>query len=249
MGWGSKQTTTNTNTATNSNTTTPNLNPLAQNEYSSVLFPQANALIANANKPVYGDAQKADVLNNLNDLANASAKHLNSTLAATGQLNSGQDVVGQSNIEQQRMGQLSNFYTNLPAMEQQAHQQNMLQALGFGAGLTGQLPVGQTNIGDQSASGQTVTSSNPGLGGLVGGLLGGVGSALTGGLTGGLGSMASGGGFGAGFGQAMNPMGNFMNSIYGGPAGSPPNQFNPAAQPSYGQLPLTQAPRPIPYSV
>lgn len=205
MGWGSKQTTTSTNTGTNSNTTTPNLNPLAQGLYGQ-LADESHNLIANANKPTYGDAQKADVLNNLNDLANASAKHLNSTLASTGQLTSGANVVGQSNIEQQRMGQLSNFYTNLPAMEDQAHQQKMIQALGFGAGLAGQMPVGQTNVGDSSSSGSQTQTSSPGWSSLVGALAGGATSALTGGLMGGLGSMATGGGFSQGFGQALNPM-------------------------------------------
>lgn len=243
MGWGSKQTTTSTNTATNSNTTTPNLNPIAQNLYGQ-LSGEAHNLIANANKPVYGDAQKADVLNNLNDLANSASKHLNSSLASRGALGSGDFDLGQSQLEQQRFGNLSNFYSNLPALEDQAHQQKMLSALGFGAGLAGQMPVGQTSVGDASSTGQQQQTSSPGLSGILGGVLGSVAGGLTGGLTGGLGSMLGGGSFGGGFQNAMNPMQQF----FGGPAGSPPNMFNPSAMPSYAQLPMQLQQRPIPWS-
>lgn len=228
MGWGSMNTT--VSTASTSNTATPNLNPLAQNEYSNVLFPQANALVANANKPTYGDAQKADVLNNLNDLANSASKHLKSTLASTGQLNSGSDVVGQTGIEQQRLGNLSSFYTNLPAMEDQSHQQKMSAALGLAGGLTGQLPVGQTSQGTSDGT-QTQTSS-PGFGSILGGMLGSMMGGLGGGLTGGLGSMMGGGSFGSGFSNTMNPMGQFnMQVPYGGMNFSPPMQSWQSTQP------------------
>lgn len=224
MGWGSKQTTTGTNssTATNSNTTTPNLNPLAQSLYSSTLFPQARQLIANANKPVYGDAQKASVLNDLNGLAQSASRHLNSSLASRGALGSGDFDTGQAGIEQQRYGNLSNFYSQLPSLEDQAHQQKMLSALGFGAGLAGQMPVGQTSIGNQTQSGtqQQTQTSNPGFSGLVGSLLGSVGSAAMGGF----GNMMSGGpgGFSGGFGQVLSPSNPFNMAVpYGGMNFSP----------------------------
>lgn len=223
MGWGSKQTTTGTNssTALSSNSTTPNLDPRASAFYNE-LFANAHNLIANANKPVYGDAQKASVLNDLNGLAQSASRHLNSSLASRGALGSGDFDTGHGNIEQQRYGKLSDFYSQLPALEDQAHQQRMMQALGFGAGLAGQLPVGQTSVGNNSQSGTTqqTQTSSPGFGSIVGGLVGSLGNAAMGGF----GNMLGGGSFSKGFGSVLAPAPNPFNMQvpYGGMQFSPP---------------------------
>lgn len=214
MGWGDKK----TQTSTNSATTTPNLDPRASALYDQ-LGAESHNLIANANKPVYGDAQKADVLNNLNDLANASTKHLSSTLAGRGALGSGDFETGAGNIEQQRLGQLSGFYSQLPAMEDQAHLQRMMSALGFGAGLAGQMPVGQTSTG----TGSSQEVSSPGWGSMVQTAIGAMAGGLTGGMMGGPPAMP-------GNLTPISPM------------------YNPSAMPAYGQLPMQLTQRPIPFT-
>lgn len=160
-------------------------------------------LLAGAEAPVYGQAQKADYLSNLNDLANNATKHLASTLAGRGALDSGALATGQSGIEQQRLGQASSFFQNLPFQEAQAHQQRLAAALGLGGQLSLLAPVGQDTSGTSSSEGQssgtTTTTQSPGLGSMLGGLLGAGLSAFTGGLGGSLGSsLFGGGGIGAG---------------------------------------------------
>ncbi len=238
MGWGSKKTTTSTATNSALGTSTPLLNPLAQQFYQNTLFPGAQSLIAIANKPVYGDAHKADVLNNLNDLANAASAHLKSSLSGRGQLGSGEFETGLGNIEQQRYGQLSNFYSNLPALEDQAHQQRMAQALGLGAGLAAQLPVGQISNQSSTSNGVQTEKDSTGLGAIVGALAGGVGSSLMGGVMGGFGSLAQGGSFGQGFGNALNP--------YGAMPAMPGQYINPQGGLGSGSLPMP--PQQIPWT-
>lgn len=202
MGWGNKTTSTNTQQQTqqSSNTTTPNLNPMASGLYGN-LTGQVSDLLAQAKQPVYGQAQTADVLNNLNGAANAATANLKSTLAGNGQLDSGAFAAGAGNIQQQRYGQLSNFYTNLPAMEQAAQTQRMSQAIGLGDQVAASMPVGNTSTGSGSSNGSSDSTQvqSQGLGSLVGSLLGSVGGAALGGF----GSMMNGGSFTSGFGNSL----------------------------------------------
>jgi len=212
MSWGSKQT---TDTTQNSSQTSMPLQQAYAAQLQSSLAPHYASLVQEANQPVYGDAQKAGVLNNLNDLANASIKHLSSTLAGHGQLDSGQFTQGAQGIEQQRYGQASQFFSQLPAMERQAHMSNMMAALNGANAYASSVPMGQTSSG--SSTSDSTQTSTPGLAGLVGAIGGMALSGLTGGLSGGLAGMAGGGGFGAGFNNGA--FGTPMPAMGGGGGG------------------------------
>lgn len=247
MSWGSKQTTTSTNTGNQaySNVTNPILAPGVAQLNQGILN-QIPGLINKANAPVYGQAQQAGFISNLNDLANSATQHLNSQLASRGQLLSGVAEQGQQGIEQQRLGAATNFYENLPFMERQANLQNLAGALTTGMNISSAMPRGQSSsgTGTESGSGTQTTTQSPGLGQLVGGLagaaLGGVTGGLGAGLMGGFGSMIGapgaapggfGGGFSQGFGNYMSPTGGYGGGFGGGYGGG----WN-AAQPigSYG---------------
>lgn len=219
MGWGSSKTTTqDSNQSQNSiNANMPVQLPwVAQMQQG--MAPQYQSLIAEANKPVYGDAQKASYMENLNDLANSATSHLSSTLAGSGQLNSGQFGKQAMGIEQQKFGQESNFFSQLPAMERQAHMQNMLGVLGAANGFATSAPTGSISTGSSSGTSDStsVEKSSPGLSGLVGGLMGmamgpmmgGLGGGIAGGLNGMFGGSGS---FGSGYNAAMAPPVNPFN--------------------------------------
>lgn len=211
MGWGSSQTTT-SNQQQNQSTVNGSM-PVQQPWVASMqqgMAPQYAQLIQQANAPVYGDAQKASYMENLNDLANSATKNLSSTLASHGQLNSGEFGKEAAGIQQQKVAQESSFFSQLPAAERQAHMSNMLQALGASNGFLSSVPVGQLSTGTSSgdSSGSQTTQTNPGLSGLVGGLMGMALSGVTGGLSGGIASAVGGGSFGQGYQNAIQPAQN-----------------------------------------
>ena len=74
-------------------------------QFRSSLLPFMQQQLKKANQPVYGDAQKAQYLNDLNDLASASMQSLRSSLGATGGLSSGAMAEGMGGIERERFGQ------------------------------------------------------------------------------------------------------------------------------------------------
>lgn len=225
MSWGSK-TTTNQTSSTQaqqnnqfSNTSTPNLPDWLQSMFKG-LASQGQGLVNAAQQPVFGGAQQANYLSNLNDLANNATKQLSSTLASKGVSNSGAFSQGATDISLNRLGQASSFFANLPFQEQQARLANEGNALGIATNIARSVPYGTTQSGtssgtsDSNSNSQSTTTQSPGLSGLVGGLLG-IG---LGGLTGGFGSMLSGGSFGGGFGSAI---GGGPNTSLPGYSGAP----------------------------
>lgn len=242
MGWGSSKSTTQDSTQQQNsvNANMPVQLPWVA-QMQKGMAPQYQNLIAQANAPVYGDAQKASYMENLNDLANSATSHLSSTLAGSGQLNSGQFGKAATGIEQQKFGQESNFFSQLPAMERQAHMQNMMGALGAANGFLSSTPTGNISTGSSSGSSDSssVEKSSPGLSGLVGGLMGmalgpmmgGLGGGIAGGMNGMFGGQGS---FGQGYNQAMAPPSNPFNMQVPaqGMQFSPPmqQQWNPTAK-------------------
>jgi hypothetical protein len=242
MGWGSKQTTTSTNTSNNAynQTNTPMQSAQVQGVNNMVLG-QLPGLIQSANSPVYGDAQKASYMNSLNDLANAASKHLSSTLAGQGALQSGLNEQGQLGIQQNRLSNASNFFSQLPFAEKQAHLSNLSGALQTSQGIANSIPyaTNASGTGQQTSQGSQTQTSSPGLGQLVGGLagqfLGGITGGLGAGLQSGVGSMfgagpsnAQGGGFGANFSSGYqnynNPYSNYPGFNQAVPIQGPPQR-------------------------
>ncbi len=143
-------------------TATPTENPLMK-AYRESLIPQFHNAMAQAQQPIFGDAQKASYLGGLNDLANASTKHLASTLASRGQLDSGAFEQGAGDIEQNKFNQYGTYLSQLPVEEQQIHNQNIAQLLGLSSGFAGPSPVGQVNSQTGGVTGNT-TGNNTTLG-------------------------------------------------------------------------------------
>lgn len=179
MGWGATQKTTQQQSSNQTQTQTPT-EPGYISQFREGMIPSLQKMMSLSQAPIYGDAAKADYLGNLNDLANQSIKHLSSTLAGRGQLDSGAFGAAASGIEQNRLSQAGGFFANLPGMERSAQLQNLGAALGIGMNFTGRAPTGMNSTGDSSSNGSSSSYSNPGLSGLVS-ALGGMGlSALMG---------------------------------------------------------------------
>ena len=170
------------------------------------LFDTITGQIKDAQQPIYGDAQKAGYLSNLNDLANSSMKSLQGNLARVGGLGSGRHYSGLSDIAVNRDKSAAGFFSQLPFMEAQAQSARLDPLLQVGAGLAGRSPISQTS-----------TMEGPGfLSGLTSGL-GQMGSSMFGqwwnkqnsGKLGG-GGMSSGGGFSPSGGGIYASNGDFL---------------------------------------
>jgi hypothetical protein len=110
-----------------------------------------------AQQPVYGKAQQAQYLGQLNKLAEGSIESLRSNLARMGGLDSGLMGLGVSNIANERLGKMSDFYSQLPFMERQAQMQNLGNALGMATGWAGRAPISQftSDSGTESTNQKT----------------------------------------------------------------------------------------------
>lgn len=222
MSWGSDTKQTQSQNQSSVNTTTPN-EPSWLSSLRQSFGPYVSNIMSQAQQPVYGDSQTASYLQNLNSIANSATQTLNSNLAGHGVNNSGAYAAGATSIQNNRLGQASGFFSQLPFLQQQAMQQNQLAALAGGINLTGKAPIGQTSTGSGSSNSQSETQTDPGLAGLISSLAGlGIGAATGGGGLAGL--------FGGGGTPSPGPGSpSFINGIPGGnsPAGSwtPPTGF------------------------
>jgi len=182
-----------------------------------------NAQLGRANQPIYGEAQKASFLSNLNDLSSAAGENLKQMLASSGSLDSGRAAQGFGDIERGRVGQAGQFFAGLPFMEQQAQSQRFNDLFGLannflatgprGSRTTGGTTFNQTGeqTGEQTgtttssgtSSGQT-TQQGPSFGRNLAGNLGGFFGNVAGRM---LGDMSFDGGSDA----AFDPFGNRHN--------------------------------------
>jgi len=137
-------------TKDSTSTTTP-VEPGYQSAFRQSLLPKYNSLLAQAGKPVYGDAQRANFMGNLNTLANSATNNLANTLASrTGSLNGGAFSSGATNIALGRLGQMANYDAMVPAANQAAQLQNTSQVLGMGLNFVGRAPIGSTTTAHQT---------------------------------------------------------------------------------------------------
>lgn len=119
-------------TGTTSRRGTRDINQLAEQfespeatEFRRGMFPRFEREFARAEQPIFGEAQKAGFLTNLNQLAGAAGDSLKQQLSAAGALDSGRFAAGLGDIEMGRAGQASQFFSQLPFMEQQARSQRL----------------------------------------------------------------------------------------------------------------------------
>lgn len=192
MSWGSSQNTQtqqqNQQSGTSSNSTTPNLPPWLQQAFQGNVQ-QGQNLEAAAQQPVFGQAQTASYLQNLNQLANNSTQSLASNLASKGIEDSGALSQGATDIQTGKVANESGFLSQLPFQNTQAMLANEEGAMGAAGAAASRVPIGSTSTGvtsgQSSSTGSSDTQSNPGLAGLVSSLAGlGAGSLLGGGMGG-----------------------------------------------------------------
>ena len=101
-------------------TTASNFTSPLMQSFMKQLVPQLQGAMASAQQPVYGEAQKADYLGGLDQLANASISNLQQTLARSGALNSGRMSQGATDIMSGRNASAARFFSQLPLLNQQA---------------------------------------------------------------------------------------------------------------------------------
>lgn len=152
-------------------------NPLAQN-FQNNMFGFLNKGLAQANQPLYGQAQVGSYLNNLNDLANSSIASLRGQLARTGGLSGGGLASGATDIGLSRLRQQGNFLANLPLMNREASLESARTYGGLGNQLLGLAPRTQrgTQQGESSGTSQSTTKQSPSILGEIGQGLGIAGS-------------------------------------------------------------------------
>jgi hypothetical protein len=129
-------------------------------------------------EPVYGDAQKASYLQDLNSSYAGNEAALKSSMARSGRLDSGTFDSALGDLGMSMAGQKSQFFSDLPFKEREAQFARTLPLLQLGAGWSGNAPVSQritgTNVTTGNMSGNTVQegpsfgrSFASGLGGLM----------------------------------------------------------------------------------
>jgi hypothetical protein len=139
------------------------------------LLPQIQGEINKAQKPLYGDPEKANYLSDLNELAKHSMNSIRGNLARSGGLGSGREQSSLNSLFGQRMGQASQFFSQLPQMNENARRTGVGGLLSLAANVAGPNLRGTTGDSEQSvhqfgtvANTQTGAGVGAGLGGMLG---------------------------------------------------------------------------------
>lgn len=144
-------------------TVTPNEDPLFTMFRQSVL-PAIASQYADAQKDVYGDAQKAGAVNDANNIYNAQEQNLANSAARRGVLNSGAYSSGANALAQGRASGITSFFNQIPFLNSQAKFGRTQDLLGLATNFLGKSPLGQTTTSNQSsnqnATGNTSSTGN-----------------------------------------------------------------------------------------
>jgi hypothetical protein len=135
-------------------TITPNEDPMFA-AFRQMLLPVLADEYQKAQKPLYGDAEKAQFLGEQNALSEAGAKALDSRLARRGALRSGALDMGLGDLEAARQRSTTGFFSQLPFLNEQARSQRTNNLLGMATSFLGRAPVGQTTSGSQSGTAES----------------------------------------------------------------------------------------------
>jgi hypothetical protein len=119
-------------------------------QFRNSLLPMFQQEFKKSQRPVYGDAQKANFLTELNDLAGASMESLKATLGGNGVLNSGRFNQAATDIELGRAGKAADFFSQIPFLEEERRTQNASSLLGLGMNFAGRAPISQKTTGTNS---------------------------------------------------------------------------------------------------
>lgn len=156
------------------------------------LLPAVSNLYQQAQQPVYGTAQEAQILNGADQATQAGQQALTGALARNGALTSGAAAAGDTALQAANTGSLTNFLTQVPYLNQQAELSNETNALNTAESIVGRAPVSTNASGGSSTFGtnsNTTTESGPAFGAAMANSLGnGLTNASGGGKGGGKGS-------------------------------------------------------------
>lgn len=104
------------------------------------------------NETVYGPAQKAAYVSDQNDLAASATEAAKAGLARMGRLNSGAADATMGDIQMQKYGNISDFYSQLPFKESEARSNKVNSLLSSGMNWTGRAPVDQTTTSNSTTN-------------------------------------------------------------------------------------------------
>jgi hypothetical protein len=168
-------------TSSGSQTTTPNEDPLFSMFRQSIL-PAISQQYADAQKPVYGDAQRAQVMNQANEAGAGAETAVSNNAARRGTLNAGSTDAANTAIQQGVTGANIAFSNQIPFLNDQAKFDKTQGLLGLATNFLGRAPLGSTSTssgdtstsssGTQSQSGTGQNTATPSLMGDIGGIAG-----------------------------------------------------------------------------
>ena len=103
-----------------------------------------------AQRPVYGDAQKAQFMSGANDLANSSMASIRNMLARSGASDSGRMGALAENVGLSKMKNISDFMGQIPYLNEQARSGKVNNLLNSAMGWTGKAPTDTQSTGESS---------------------------------------------------------------------------------------------------
>ena len=106
-----------------------------------------------ANKPLFGEAEKAGFLSDLNDLAGSSLTAIKGGLSGRGLLGSGFLDRAATDVETNRLSQYGAFLRDVPRLNNESRMKNVTSLLGLGGQFGALAPRGQFTSGSASQSG------------------------------------------------------------------------------------------------
>lgn len=145
-------------TTAGSSTTTPNEDPLFSMFRQSIL-PAIAKQYQDAQQPVYGDAQTADVINKANNNYAGASQSIANNAARRGTLNSGSTDAANTALDQSRAAGITQFTNQIPFLNQQAQFGKTQDLLGLATNFLGRSPLGQTTTSSGSGTSQSQGSS------------------------------------------------------------------------------------------
>lgn len=129
-------------------------------QFRQLMLPALGAAYSDAQKPVFGDAQKAQFLNDQNSIFNTQADSLGAGAARRGVTDSGAFASGLTGLGQTRAANASNYFSSIPFLNDQAKSQRTGNLLSLATNFLGRSPLGSTTTSNQSGTQQSSSQGN-----------------------------------------------------------------------------------------
>ncbi len=135
-----------------------NENPLF-GQAREALLPLFASELNKAQKPIYGQAQQAGFMQQLNELASSAMQRMTQGVAGSGGMRGGRFAGGTADIEKARFGEASKFFQGLPAQEEAARSGRVNNLMGLATKWLGMGPVDETVTGEANSNTKTNETS------------------------------------------------------------------------------------------